>query len=97
MEDDTVTVVEDGETPEDVTHAISLPESASATAHERAAFGQGVADLAHDKGEMTGREFGEHVSETARARELGIEARAELQSDQRAAAGAGNAGERGRH
>jgi len=96
MEDDTVTVVDDGETPEDVTNQITLPDSASETAQEHSAFGQGVSALARDKGELTGHDFGQQVSEQARARELGNEVREDLQSNQRSDARGDNAGDHGR-
>jgi hypothetical protein len=47
---------------------ITLPETASARAREASAFGLGTANLARDKGDLTGREFGQGVSEAARAR-----------------------------
>ena len=47
---------------------IALPETASPRAAEASAFGQATATLARDKGDLTGREFGQAVSEAARAR-----------------------------
>ena len=48
---------------------ITLPETASARAREASAFGLGTANLAREKGDLTGREFGQSVSEAARARD----------------------------
>ena len=48
---------------------ITLPPTASARAQESSAFGHGTADLARDKGDLSGREFGQEVSEAARARD----------------------------
>ena len=48
---------------------IALPDSASARAREASAFGLGTANAAHDKGDLSGREFGQGVSEAARARD----------------------------
>jgi len=48
---------------------ITLPDTASARAQEASAFGRATADLARDKGDLSGREFGQTVSEAARARD----------------------------
>ena len=48
---------------------ITLPDTASARAQEASAFGRATADLARDKGDFSGREFGQTVSEAARARD----------------------------
>jgi hypothetical protein len=48
---------------------ITLPATASARAQEASAFGLGTANLARDKGDLTGREFGQSVSEAARTRD----------------------------
>jgi len=45
-----------------------LPDTASSRGQEASAFGQATATLARDKGDLTGREFGQGVSEAARAR-----------------------------
>ena len=64
--DDTVTVVDESETPEDVASHIALPDAASDTAGEHSAFGLGVADQGHDQAGDLGREFGQQISEQAR-------------------------------
>ena len=48
---------------------ITLPKTASPRAQDSAAFGLGTANLARDKGDLSGREFGQAVSEAARARD----------------------------
>jgi hypothetical protein len=48
---------------------ITLPPTASARAREASAFGHDTANLARDKDDLTGREFGQEVSEAARARD----------------------------
>jgi hypothetical protein len=48
---------------------ITLPETASARARESSAFGLGTANAARDKGNLSGREFGQGVSEAARQRD----------------------------
>ena len=47
---------------------LALPPTASPRAVEASAFGQATATLARDKGDLTGREFGQAISEAARAR-----------------------------
>lgn len=46
-----------------------LPPTASARAREASAFGHDTASMARDKDDPTGREFGQEVSEAARARD----------------------------
>jgi hypothetical protein len=48
---------------------IDLLRTASARAQEASAFGLGTADLARDKGDLSGREFGQGVSGAAQARD----------------------------
>jgi hypothetical protein len=47
---------------------IVLPQTASDRAQEASAFGHGTANLARDKGDVTGRDFGQAVSEAAQQR-----------------------------
>ena len=44
------------------------PDTASSRAREASAFGQATSSLARDKGDLSGREFGQSVSEAARTR-----------------------------
>ncbi len=46
----------------------TLPESASDRGREASAFGQATSSLARDKGDLSGREFGQTISEAARTR-----------------------------
>jgi hypothetical protein len=46
---------------------ITLPATASPQGQESSAFGLGTANLARDKGDLSGQEFGQRVSEAARA------------------------------
>jgi len=48
---------------------ITLPDTASARAQEASAFGLATANAARDKGDLSGREFGQGVSEAARQRD----------------------------
>ena len=83
--DDSVTVAAEGETPDEVANQIALPDAASDTAVEHSAFGLGVANQAH-QGDL-GRDFGQSIADQVRA---------DVQSNQHAAAGAANAGSHGR-
>src|SRR6266487_3659011 len=48
---------------------IVLPDTASSRAREASASGLDTANLARDKGDLSGREFGQSVSEAARTRD----------------------------
>jgi len=48
---------------------MTLPDTASPQGQAASAFGQGTATLARDKGDLSGREFGQGVSEAARTRD----------------------------
>jgi hypothetical protein len=48
---------------------ITLPDSVSVRAQEASASGLGTANAARDKGDLSGREFGQGVSEAARQRD----------------------------
>jgi hypothetical protein len=47
---------------------LALPETASPRGQEASAFGQGTSALARDKADLSGREFGQAISEAARNR-----------------------------
>ena len=83
--DDSVTVAGASDTPDQV--ASTLPDAASDNAREHAAFGQSVASQARDRGDMTGREFGQSIADQVRQ---------DVTSNQHASAGAANAGSHGR-
>jgi hypothetical protein len=44
----------------------ALPQSASDRGRDSSSFGLGISNLARDKGDLSGREFGNEVSEAAR-------------------------------
>jgi len=46
----------------------TLPQSASDRGRDASAFGQATSSLARDKGDLSGREFGQIISDTARSR-----------------------------
>src|SRR5260370_37533174 len=48
---------------------ITLPATAWPQGQESSAFSLGTANLARDKGDLSGREFGQDVSEAARQRD----------------------------
>lgn len=58
----TITVVEEGATPDDVVNVIELPDHAAATATDKAAGGLDTANSAKENGS----DFGKQVSEDAR-------------------------------
>jgi len=61
--DDTVTVVEEGESATDVASQIVLPDAASDAAREHAAFGLGVANQAREMGSAYGQQMAEQARE----------------------------------
>ena len=79
--DDSVTVADDTQTPDQVAGA--LPNNAA----PNAAFGQSVAAQARNKGDLTGREFGQSIADQVR----------QDVTNEHASAGAGNASNSGRH
>src|SRR5688572_28812375 len=78
---DTITVVEEDATPEDVVSTITLPEKASAKAVEASKKGLDTANAARELGGNStaaevrelGREFGESMAEEARQNNPGAE------------------------
>ena len=46
----------------------ALPDTASSRARDASASGQATSGMARDKGDLSGREFGQSVSEAARTR-----------------------------
>jgi hypothetical protein len=79
----TITVIEDGATPDDVVKVIELPDHASATAAAKSAAGVDTASAAKDKSGETGRDFGQQVSEDARNNNISDEARADAKQQGR--------------
>lgn len=84
----TITVIEDGATPDDVVKVIELPDHASATAAVKSASGMDTANAARDKSGETGRDFGQQVSEEAR-NNISDEARADAKQQGRSDAASG--------
>ena len=78
--DDSVTVADDTQTPDQVAGA--LPNAAP-----NAAFGQSVAAQARNKGDLTGREFGQSIADQVR----------QDATNEHASAAAGNPNNSGRH
>lgn len=65
--DATITVVDEGATPDDVVKVIELPQPAAATGGDKSSKGGATATAAKDKSGGTGHESGKQVSEEARA------------------------------
>lgn len=79
----TITVIDDGATPDDVVKVIELPDHVSATAAAKSADGVDTANAAKDKSGETGRDFGQQVSEEARNNNISDEARADAKQQGR--------------
>jgi hypothetical protein len=62
--DDSATVADEGQTPDDVISA--LPDQANDMADTHAAFGQSVAAQARDQARTMGREFGQQTASQVR-------------------------------
>jgi hypothetical protein len=90
----TITVVEEGETPDDVVKVIALPERAATEGKTKSASGIDTANSAKDKS-GSGRELGEQVS--AEARDMADEKRNEAADQARNDARNDNAGGANRH
>lgn len=88
--DDTMTVVEEGQAPEDVVQTLALPDDASDQARESAAFGLDTANRAREGG----RELGEEMAERARGGDRGEEIR-DTVGDARSDRGGDRGGDRG--
>ena len=85
----TITVIEDGATPDDVVKVIELPDHASATGVAKSASGIDTANAAKDKSGETGRDFGQQVSEEARSNSISDEARADAKQQGRSDSASG--------
>lgn len=70
-DEDTIVVIEEDGTPEDVVNVISLPERASDMARQRAASGQETANAAKE----FGRDFGQAKAEESRNTSIGEQMR----------------------
>jgi hypothetical protein len=86
IDEATITVVDEGSTPEDVVKVIELPDRASATAATKSASGLDTAN----KSGQSGRDLGQQVSEDARNGNLGDQVRADTAQQVRGDSAAGN-------
>jgi hypothetical protein len=90
----TITVVEEGATPDDVVKVIELPGQASTTATTKSAFGSDTANSAKDKASESGREFGQAISEDAHSRDLSDQIRSDARDQGKSETRNDNAGNR---
>ena len=67
-EDATITVVDDGDTPDDIVRVIELPDHSVAPGNGNAAKGPQNVNAAPGQGIDAGREFGQQTAEEARSR-----------------------------
>ena len=78
-DDDTMMVVEEGATPEDIVKVIALPEFASPNTQTNAALGHGTANQA----KALGKEFGQQMAEEAKNKNISEQVRDDLQQNAR--------------
>jgi len=95
MDEATITVVDDGDTPDDVVKVIELPDQASATGAAKSASGIATANSAKDKSADSGRDFGQQVSEDARSKNISDQVRADAKQQGNSEARGNNAGGNG--
>jgi len=95
MDEATITVVDDGDTPADVVRVIELPDQASATGAGKSGSGIDTAKSAKDKSGDSGRDFGQQVSEDARSKNISDQVRADAKQQGNREARGNNAGGNG--
>ena len=78
-DDDTMIVVEEGATPEDIVNVIELPVFASPKATKNAAFGHETAKQAN----ALGNEFGKQMAEEAKNKNISEQIRDDIQQNAR--------------
>ena len=89
----TITVIDEGETPEDVARVIELPPSASATASKKAgSAGSDAPNGVKAASTESGRDFGQQVSQDARSGNVADEVRADAAKEARGEARGNNGG-----
>ena len=90
MDEATITVVDESETPEDVVKVIALPEQASPTAVEKSASGLETANNAKENGS----DFGQQVAEDARNDNISDQVREDARAQGRSEARGDNASDK---
>ena len=73
-DDDTMMVVEEGATPDDIVKVIDLPSFAAPSAQGNAAFGQETANQA----KTLGKEFGQQMAEEAKSKHISEQVRDDI-------------------
>jgi hypothetical protein len=92
----TITVIDDGVTPDDIVRVIELPDPASVAGSGKAAGGVGAANGAPGQSGASGREFGQQTAEEARSRNNAEQVRAEAKQQGRSEARGDNASDKRR-
>jgi hypothetical protein len=92
IDDATITVVEEGDTPDDVVNVIDLPASAAPNALQNSAAGQDTANSAKENA----NDFGQQVAEDARGNAVSDQAREDAKQQGRSEARGDNAGDKRR-
>jgi len=77
QDEDTIDVVDENATPDDIMHRIELPEMAAEIAVEASAFGRETASEAREQGQSFGQERAQQAQE--QGREMGESIAAEAQ------------------
>jgi hypothetical protein len=95
MDEATITVVDDGDTPDDVVKVIELPARASASGVAKSASGIDTANSAKDKSGDSSRDFGQQISEDARSKNVSDQVRADAKQQGKSEARGNNAGGNG--
>jgi hypothetical protein len=78
-DDDTMMVVEQGATPEDIVKVIELPVFAAASAQEKSASGHEIANQA----KTLGKEFGQQIAEDAKNNNISEQVRDDIKQNAR--------------
>lgn len=84
-DDDTMTVVEEGATPDDIVKVIELPSFAAPSAQGNAAFGQQTANQA-----KTGKQFGQQMADEAKSNNISEQVRDDILQNARREARSNN-------
>ena len=95
LDEATITVVDDGDTPDDVVRVIELPDQASATGAAKSVSGIDTANSAKDKSGDSSRDFGQQISEDARSKNVSEQIRADAKQQGKSEARGNNAGGNG--
>ena len=95
-DDATITVVDDGDTPDDIVRVIELPQRTAPSGNQNAAQATPGEKAAQGQGTVSGRDFGQQTAEEARGRDNAAQVRAEAKQQSRNEARGDNANDKRR-